>query len=236
MIRSKERDSFFIPSKIQMAREVMGIVDAAKLVFHLPELLKKPKGNGERIIVLPGFATDDIFMLPLRSYLQNLGYAPEGWGLGHNHGDVPVILDLFNEKIRKIYAETKESIILIGWSLGGYIARESARDNQNIVTKVITLGSPVIGGPKYTSIADIYSKKQKIDIDQLEKEIDERFENPINIPIYSIYSKEDNVVSWQACIDSYSPNVTNYEVDSTHIGLIVNSEVYGLIAKYLSEK
>jgi len=34
-----------------------------------------------------------------------------------------------------------------GWSLGGFIAREYAREHPGHVRKVITLGTPVIGGP-----------------------------------------------------------------------------------------
>jgi len=229
-----DRTKYYIPSKFQMVKEVLGILEAGKLVFDMPNLLKCQKGDGTRIIVLPGFATDDIFTFPLRKFLENIGYKPEGWGLGNNHGDVPVLLDLMNQKIREMVKENQEKIILIGWSLGGYLARETARDNQDIVKQVITLGSPIIGGPKYTSIADIYSKRHNVNIDQLEKEIDERFNNPLKMPIFSIYSKNDNVVSWQACIDLYSPNVINQEIDATHIGLIANSEAYSYISKFLA--
>jgi len=229
-----DRAKFQIPSRLQMTREIFGIIDAAKLIFNIPKLLEIQKGNGQRIIVLPGFATDDIFTYPLRKYLEQIGYAPEGWGLGHNHGDVPVLLETFNKILRTKYAEKSEKIILVGWSLGGYLARESARDNQDLIECVITLGSPIIGGPKYTSIADLYSNQHKIDMDVLEKEIDERYKVPLNIPLYSIYSKNDNVVSWEACIDHYSPNVINQEIDSTHIGLIVNAEAYSYIGKFLS--
>jgi hypothetical protein len=228
-----DRKNFEIPTKLQMVKEALGLVDATKLLINLPNLLKEQKGTGQTIIVLPGFATDDIFTYPLRSYLSQIGYNPLGWELGHNHGDVPVLLELFGKRLREVYAKKKEKIILIGWSLGGYLARETARDHQDLVDRVITLGSPVIGGPKYSSIADIYANKHRIDIDQLEKEIDERYQNPLNIPLYSIYSKSDNVVSWEACIDHYSPNVTHREVESTHIGLIANSQVYASIANFL---
>ncbi len=232
-MNSRERVNFYVPQKWQMIGEVAGVLDVTKLLFKFPSLSKLERGNGERIIVLPGFATDDIFTFPLRKFLESIGYRPEGWGLGNNHGDVPVLLDLMNQKVREIHAESKEKIILIGWSLGGYLARECARDNQDIIDRVISLGSPVIGGPKYTSISDVYSKQHGIDINQLEKEIDERFTIPLKMPIFSIYSKTDNIVSWQACIDTYSPNVINQEVHSSHIGLIVNATVYEYLAKFL---
>jgi len=35
---------------------------------------------------------------------------------------------------------------------------------------------------------------------------------PLKCPIDAIYSKRDNIVSWQACIDHWSPRVTHHEI------------------------
>jgi pimeloyl-ACP methyl ester carboxylesterase len=45
---------------------------------------------------------------------------------------------------------------LVGWSLGGYIAREVARELSEQVARVVTLGSPVVGGPKFTAVGKLY--------------------------------------------------------------------------------
>lgn len=229
------RENFFIPSKWQMVQEVFGFVDAFSLLNNFQNLDKFKKGKKEKIIICPGYATDDTITIPLRKFLENLNYNPIGWGLGRNHGNVPILLEELNKKIHSEFEKENEKIILIGWSLGGYIARESARDNQDKISKIITLGSPVIGGPKYTSLAEIYRLQQKVNIDELEKEIDERFKNPIHLSMISIYSKKDNLVGYEACIDHYSPNVKNIEIDSTHIGLIANYQSYKLIAEFLAE-
>lgn len=228
------RKEYAVPSKLNIPREIFGIFDLAGLVSHLPEINQMPKiGKGERVLVLPGYGTDDTIMAPLRRFLDHLGYKSSGWGLGENHGNVPILLEQVKEVIVKLYQESNQKIIIIGWSLGGYIGREAARDYQHLVKKVITLGSPIIGGPKYTSIGDLYSKRYNIDLEELEKEIDDRFKTPLEIPLYSIYSKSDNIVSWESCIDRYSPHITNQEVVSTHIGLIVNFQVYQWINEYL---
>ncbi len=228
------RKEYSIPNKVNIPREIFGIFDLASLIAHIPKINKLPKtGNGETILVLPGYGTDDTIMTPLRNFLIHLGYNAIGWGLGENHGNVPQLLEQVKDLIVNLSRESNQKIIIIGWSLGGYIGREAARDHQDFVEKVITLGSPIIGGPKYTSIGDLFSKRYSIDLELLEKEIDDRFQTPLEIPLYSIYSKYDNIVSWEACVDKYSPRITNKEVNSTHIGLIVKYEVYKLVSEYL---
>jgi pimeloyl-ACP methyl ester carboxylesterase len=228
------RKEYSIPNKANIPRELLGIFDLVSLITHIPQINQLPKtGKGETILVLPGYGTDDTIMAPLRKFLTHLGYNAKGWGLGENHGNVPQLLEEVKELIINLHKESNQKVILIGWSLGGYIGREAAREHQNLVSKVITLGSPIIGGPKYTSIGDLYSKRYNIDLELLEREIDERFQTPLEIPLYSIYSKNDNIVSWEACIDKYSPYITNQEVNSSHIGLIVKYDVYKLISEYL---
>lgn len=228
------RRQYIIPDKKDIPKELFGIIEFANLLTKLPELSKIPKsGKGEIILVLPGYGTDDKIMSPLRKFLNYLGYDARGWGLGENHGNVPQLLEQVKDLVRSNYDEFGSKIIIIGWSLGGYIGREAARELQDMVEKVITLGSPIIGGPKYTSIGDLYGRRYNINLDELEREIDKRFENELLIPIFSIYSKNDNIVSWQSCIDKYSPNVINREVNSTHLGMIGNFEVYQCIGEYL---
>ncbi|MFT7141496.1 MAG: pimeloyl-ACP methyl ester carboxylesterase, partial [Sulfitobacter sp.] len=123
-------------------------------------------------------------------------------------------------------------IVLVGWSLGGYLAREVARDLPDRIEQVFTLGSPIIGGPKYTQVAPLY-RAQGIDVDWIEQAIIEREKVALNTDVTAIYSKIDGVVAWQACIDDKSPNVEHIEVTSSHIGLGISADAYRIIASGL---
>jgi pimeloyl-ACP methyl ester carboxylesterase len=91
---------------------------------------------------------------------------------------------------------------LIGWSLGGYLAREAARDCPDLVHQVITLRSPVVGGPKYTLVAEAY-RRRGIDLDEVEAQVEARNSVPLRTPVVAIYSRNDAVVEWEACIDRH---------------------------------
>jgi pimeloyl-ACP methyl ester carboxylesterase len=123
--------------------------------------------------------------------------------------------------------------VVVGWSLGGFIAREYAREYPGHVRKVITLGTPVIGGPRYTATARRY-RAQGHDLDELEQAVRSRYATPLTVPVTAVYSRRDGVVAWPACIDQWSPNVSHVEVDSTHVGLIFSPRVLEIVAKEIA--
>jgi hypothetical protein len=97
------------------------------------------------------------------------------------------------------------------------------------VRKVVTLGSPVIGGPRYTATARWY-RSQGHDLDHVERTIADRYATPLRVPVVAVYSKRDGVVAWQACIDRWSPDVRHVEVSETHVGLVFAPRVLSIIA------
>ena len=185
------------------------------------------------MLVLPGFGAGDASTAVLRAYVRYLGHRPRGWGLGRNTGDVPALLARVLEQLDRIAAEERQPVALIGWSLGGVLAREAARERPAATRLVITLGSPVVGGPKYTAVAGFY-RRQGIDLDAVEAEVAARNQQPIETPITAIYSRSDAVVAWRACIDRHAPHVDHVEVETTHLGLGFSPRVFEIIAERLA--
>jgi pimeloyl-ACP methyl ester carboxylesterase len=179
---------------------------------------------------------DDYSMWPLGRYLKRLGYQVYYAELGRNKGHVSKYVAQLGERIEILSNQANgQAFTLIGWSLGGVIVREAARLFPSMVSEVITMGTPIIGGPKFTSISKYYSKLKTLDLERFEQAIHQRNAIGLKQAITSIYSKTDGVVGWQASIDVYNPQAKNIEVNSSHLGLGVHPQVWKVIADTLAE-
>jgi pimeloyl-ACP methyl ester carboxylesterase len=222
------------PPPLRLLGEARVLWELPRLLVSVPRLARAPRGNGEHVLVLPGYGASDASTRVLRDYLRLLGYRPHPWGLGRNTGSVGRLLPRVIERLERI-AGRDGPVFLVGWSLGGYLAREAARDRPKLVRHVVTLGSPVVGGPKYTAVASRY-RRQGFDLDAIEAKVEARYARPLRVPVTAIYSKTDGVVDWRACIDRRSPDVRHVEVSSTHLGLGFSPDVYAIIAASLARR
>jgi pimeloyl-ACP methyl ester carboxylesterase len=223
------------PSPMGLLAEARGLLEFPNLLIRFPNLARQPRGRGQRVLVLPGYGAGDASTAVMRAYVRFLGYKPRGWGLGRNNGEVPDLLPRVAGRLEALARKEGRAIGLIGWSLGGYLARESARERPRAAQQVITLGSPVVGGPKYTAVAGEY-RRRGIDLDAIEAEVAARNGQPLETPVTAVYSRSDGVVAWQACIDRRARNVEHVEVDTTHLGLGFSPEVFQVIAERLARQ
>ena len=208
--------------------------EAALLMTQLPLLrFQAPRGRGP-VVVLPGFMADDASTWLLRRFLSGLGYRVEPWGQGLNRGPMlrhlPPLMDLVNE----LASSEAGPVTLLGWSRGGALAREVARERPSLIRAVVTMGTPVRGGVAASSIGPLVAAQTGLTAEQIQRIADGRGRTPIIVPIHAIYSKTDGVVAWQACVDRKSPDVTHYEVNGSHIGLGFNADVYRLVSRILA--
>ncbi len=63
-------------------------LELPRLLACAPLLALQKRGNGEPVMVLPGYGAGDTSTVLLRSYLSWFGYDVRGWGMGRNTGDV----------------------------------------------------------------------------------------------------------------------------------------------------
>ncbi len=181
------------------------------------------------VILLPGFGAGPRSMRVMESFLRRRGHRVRDWGLGVNDGDARKFRSRLVHVVEESIAAYGEPVVLVGWSLGGYIAREFARDHPAGVRRIVTLGSPVIGGPRYTATSEWYRSRGH-DLAAIERAVKDRYATPLRVPVTAIFSRRDGIVAWQACIDQWSPDVRHVEVGETHVGLGFSPRVLGLVA------
>jgi len=167
-------------------------------------------------------------MAPIRAYLRWLGYDARTWGLGTNMGDPRRDAELMSLSVAELAEAAGAPVALVGWSLGGVIAREVARKVPERVSRVITYGSPVVGGPAHTVAVNRYEPGEGDRVDAAIEELNASA--PISVPVTAIFTRRDGVVAWQACIDRNTEGVEHIEVGSTHIGLGIDPDVWETVA------
>jgi pimeloyl-ACP methyl ester carboxylesterase len=192
-----------------------------------------PRGDGHPVIVLPGFFTGPNHTLLLRISLAAANYNAIDWGEGFNlGGSEQITRDL--TKLLKLTHAKHGKVSLIGWSLGGLLARALANEHPNLIRNLITLGSPHRADPKKSKLApvfDLLSPKKLGEMTDADLAL-VRKDPPV--PITNIYTKSDEVVDWQDCLSDPAPNVRNVEVISSHLTLTHNIEALRVILDSLT--
>ena len=169
-----------------------------------PLAVSAPRGDGHPVLVLPGLGGGDGSTLPIRWFLDRLGYETHGWGLGTNTGPSRRLSADLVELVATLAEKRRVSIV--GWSLGGVYASGLAAYAPRRVRQIITLGSPLRAA---TTV-------------------------PSHIPATSIYSRSDAIVPWQASQLPAGPRRENIEVRGSHLGLGHNPSVLVIVADRLA--
>jgi hypothetical protein len=232
----------------------------AALLAATPWLSRLRRGDGHPVVVFPGLGANDVSTLPLRRWLDRLGYETHPWRQGFNFGPRHGVLHRAVDATREIAARAGRPVSLIGWSLGGVYAREIAKaliepsssfhphghlpprdaplrtpaaDETLPVRCVITLGTPFAGHPKATNAWRFYEmvSGQRTHDAALRAQI----RQPPPVPTTSIYSRSDGIVAWQCSVNEPGPRVENIEVQASHLGLGMNPLALYAVADRLAQ-
>jgi len=197
-----------------------------------------PRGDGHSVVVCPGFLTSDNATGLLRRFIRSKGYNVYGWSLGRNLGPGAAggNIDLLAEWVATVYRQSRRKVSLVGWSLGGVMARELAKQMPDQIRQVITLGSPLAGKPETTTVSWIYNRVagEPNKTAEMRALLRNMLLPPKHVPSTSIFSRSDGIVSWKSCIEPETPITDNIEVYASHCGLGVNPFVFFAIADRLA--
>lgn len=186
-------------------------------------------GNGRHVMVIPGFMASDQTTSRLRRSLQNAGFAAHGWGLGRNKGIKSDIFERLGRRVEELAIDGP--LTLVGWSLGGLIAREYAKVARHDVAKVVTLGSPFSGDPRANNAWRLYEFVAGYTVDN--PPIDVILSEKPPVPTCAFWSRNDGVVAPGSACGQHHESDHQVELDCTHMAFVAQPDAIRAIARVL---
>ena len=205
-----------------------------------------PRGNGQPVLLIPGFLAGDWSLSVLTGWLNRLGYRAYCSGIDWNINCPDRTATLLQWRLEHVAKESQQPVTVVGHSLGGVLARYLGASQPEQIRHVIALGSPIDGSMRIHPLVPLTFKMiqhvqglSQPSLPQCAKNVHctcafvrGAFGSLLpQVRFTAIYSKRDEIVDWRACID---PAKVSYEVDGQHLGLIVNRDVYRLLGQLLA--
>lgn len=231
------------------AGEYMAKIASDPVLRRLAPKSAKPHA----VLTLPGFSGPEVSLAPLNAFLNRQGFIAESWGLGTNrgprqHAGIDRILSRLHPKLKRLSDQTEAKVSLVGQSLGGVYAREIAREWPELVSRVITLGSPAYMHPE--RLGDVNAAVSAVFAAVTGRRAKAHFEAhaverlhaaPPGVPLVCIYSPLDGVVGRAAAaipghdltFEAGAPR-ENIAILGSHCGMGVNPIVLVAICDRLA--
>ena len=213
---------------------------------HTPYAHRAPLRCDEPVLLVPGFMAGDATLALMRRALQHQGLRTYRSHIRSNVGctlDVAAQLEL---RLESIAQRRGSKVLVVGQSLGGMMARGVAARRPDLVSGLVTMGSPMLApGAHHVSLAasvamlvrlsragfvGLMSEDCVAGVCARQSFDDGRAPLDPSIDFTAIYSKRDGIVDWRACID---PDATSVEVRASHLGMAVDPRVIGLVSAAL---
>lgn len=210
------------PPFVALLREVRVLADFRRGWRIGPAMATDHEGDGRPVMVLPGFLASDGSTVMLRRTLRACNYWAYGWGQGRNLGVRADILDRLDRRLDRIAAEAEGPVTLVGWSLGGLIAREYAKHAPDRVAKVITLGSPFSGDIRANHAWRLYELINRHPVDRTP--LDARLTEKPPVPTIALWSQNDGVVAPACARGLPHESDSAIEVQCGHMGFMTSPD------------
>lgn len=212
-----------------LAREALLFPSTRVRAAFGPSVTLDVEGAGRPVMVIPGFMASDRTTARLRKSLRQAGFNCCGWGMGRNLGIKSDIFERMDDRLADM--NNSDHVTLIGWSLGGLIAREYAKYAPHRVAKVISLGTPFSSGPRANNGWRIYEMiaGHKVDAPPLDVTLSDK----PPVPTVAIWSMRDGMVAPDAACGEPHESDVRIQENCTHMGMIADPNVIRRIAHHI---
>ncbi|MFN2616816.1 MAG: esterase/lipase family protein [Thermoleophilaceae bacterium] len=206
-------------------------------------------GHDQPVFLIPGFFAGDGSLAVLTHWLRRSGHRTNKAGMRINVGCSGKGVECLEERLEQLVEKTGKRAVVIGQSRGGSFAKVLACRRPDLVTGIITLGTPTLGSLAVHPLVRLQvaavgalgslGTPGLFTRACLNGECCSDFwlkhDGPLpdGVGFVSVYSRTDGIVDWHACLD---PSAERYvEVNATHVGMGLNADVYRAIAEALTD-
>ena len=205
-----------------------------------------PRGDGRPVMLIPGFLAGDGSLGAMTRWLRSLGYRTKSAGIRANVDCSEAACARLEERLECL-AERYGPVAIIGQSRGGILARALAVHRPELVSGIVTLGSPlrsmlavhpvVAAQIGVVSLLGSAGRAGLFKTSCLRGSCCERFRATIKGPFpedvgfVSVYSRSDGIVDWRSCLDPYADE--HVEVRASHCGMSINASAYRVVGRSL---
>jgi triacylglycerol lipase len=203
-------------------------------------------GGGQPVLLVSGLLAGDESLGIMARWLKRTGHRPCRAGIASNVDCSGRAIQRLERRLECLAEDSGSKVAIVGHSRGGSFARVLAVRRPDLVSGVVTLGSPLrnsldvhpvvrgslyaigalgtIGAPGVMRRSCLWGDCCTTFWEQLDADF------PAGVGFVSIYSRSDGIVRWRSCLD---PAAEQVEVRASHIGMAVNAEVFGAVAQTL---
>jgi triacylglycerol lipase len=216
----------------------------ARLGLEAAALLRDPvfrghglrDGRGRPVLLIPGFLAGDASLGPMAAWLKRAGYRPTRAGMRANVDCSGTLLPRLEERLERVVREQGMRAVVIGQSRGGALAKVLAVRRPELVSGLVTLGSPQLAplavhplvrlqlqavGTLGSLGAPGLFRRSCLD-GECCAEFWEQLAGPLpaGVGFVAVYSRSDGIVDWRACLDPCAEE--HVEIASSHLGMAVS--------------
>lgn len=228
------------PHRLWTLMEGRAMLELGLLYAARPLMAALPKGDGHAVMVLPGFMASNSSTVPMRNVLKRIGYDAHGWDSGRNIKVDNALIRRLESQLARLNDASGRKVSLVGWSLGGVLARELAKLHPEKVRLVISLGSPISDDRGHTNAARLFEMLNGKEPEPMKGGRFRGLDEAPPVPTTSIFTKTDGIVHWRGSVQhphkaAAEQPTENIQVHASHCGLGVNPSVMVAIADRLAQ-
>lgn len=241
-------EGFAPPAVGAVVREMSAVREAAAYAAHSRRRRREARSSpyvggsaprfGEPVLLVPGFMAGDGTLSLMARSLRHEGLRTYR---SHIHANVGCTLSAahqLEERLERIAWERGSRVRVVGHSLGGMLARGVAARRPDLVSGIVTMGSPSLAPgahhPSLTRSVEVLTRLSRAGFRGLmavdcvagpcARESFERAQAELcgSVDYTAIYSKRDGIVDWRACAD---PRAHAVEVTASHVGMAFDPTV-----------